>query len=289
VKAIIFGSNGQDGHYLNSLLQNNNIEVLGISRSGEWHRGDVGDWKTVRHYVQKYKPEYIFHLAANSTTKHEALFENHETISTGTINILEAVYKFSPSSKVFVSGSGLQFVNNGTPISENDSFEATSPYSIARIQSVYVARYYRSLGLKTYVGYFFHHDSPRRSERHLNMKIAKAALRINHGNSEIVEIGNMDVVKEYNYAGDFMNAIWMLVNQDRVFETVIGSGRGYAIRDWLNICFEKVSLNWENYVKINEDYHPEFMTLISDPTTLFSIGWNPQVDIHVLADKMMGI
>jgi GDPmannose 4,6-dehydratase len=289
LKAIIFGSNGQDGYYLNSLLKDNNVEVIGISRGGDWYKGDVSDWKTVQHYVQTYKPDYIFHLAANSTTRHDALFENHETISTGTLNILEAAYKFSPSSKIFISGSGLQFVNHGIPISENDPFEANSPYSIARIQSVYAARYYRSLGLTTYVGYLFHHDSPRRSERHLNMKIVKAALRTQKGNPEVIEIGNIDVVKEYNYAGDIVNAIWILINQDNIFETVIGSGKGYAIRDWLRICFENVGLNWEGYVRLRKDYKPEFMKLISHPTTLLSIGWTPKVGIQQLADKMMAI
>src|SRR6202008_1963773 len=104
--------------------------------------------------IEEQKPDFIFHLAANSTTRHDALFENHATISTGSFNILEAVKNYSPQTKVFISGSGLQFVNADKPIKETDAFEARDPYSVSRIHSVYAARYYRRLGVKAYVGYF---------------------------------------------------------------------------------------------------------------------------------------
>lgn len=288
MSAIIFGINGQDGYYLNNLLSREGVDVIGVSRSNDkWIKGNVADFDFVKGLIKEHKPEYVFHLAANSTTRHDVVFENHDTISTGSLNILESVYLSSPDTKVFISGSGLQFKNTGLPISEKNEFEANSPYCVSRIQSTYAARYYRSLGVKAYVGYFFHHDSPRRGERHLNMKIAKTALKIKQGKSEIIEIGNIDVIKEYNYAADFMEAIWMLINQVNIFETVIGSGVGYAIKDWLKICFEKVDLNWENYVSTVKNYRPEFKVMISDPTTIFSIGWKPQVDINQLADKMM--
>src|SRR5690349_264851 len=229
MKAIIFGVNGQDGYYLSQLLLGRGIDVIGVSRSqGASIIGNVADGKFVRDLVQNGKPDYIFHLAANSTVRHDVLFENHETISTGTLNILESVYRYSPSTRVFISGSALQFVNNGHPITETDPFEALNPYSVSRIQSVYAARYFRTLGLRTFVGYFFHHDSPRRPERHINMKIAQAAIRIGKGSEETIELGNIDVVKEYNYAGDLMTAIWTLVNQEVTHEAVIGSGKGYS-------------------------------------------------------------
>lgn len=290
MKAIIFGVNGQDGFYLNNLLISNAIEVIGVSRSnGNWIVGNVADYNFVESLIKKYRPDFVFHFAANSTTRHEVTFENHETIATGTLNILESVYRNSPKTKVFISGSGLQFKNKGLPISESDPFEATSAYCVSRIQSAYSARYYRSLGVKTYVGYFFHHDSPLRSERHLNMKIAKAALRIKKASNEKLEIGNIDVVKEYNYAGDVVNAVWVLVNQDNTFEAVIGSGKGYAIRDWLEICFERLKMDWREHVIVGKDFKPEFMRMISDPTTILSLGWVPQVDIYKLSEKMMTV
>ena len=175
MKAIIFGINGQDGYYLKEIFQKRKIEVIGVSRSsGDWIQGDVSNFNFIENFIKSVKPDYIFHFAANSTTKHDALFENHETISTGTLNILESVKRHSPESRVFITGSGVQFENKGNPISETDSFEATSPYSIARIQSVYAARYFRSLGLKVYVGYLFHHESPLRKNNHVSKMIADA-------------------------------------------------------------------------------------------------------------------
>ena len=181
----------------------------------------------------------------------------------------------------------MQFVNHSLPISENDPFDTTSAYSVSRIQSVYTARYYRSKGLMVYIGYFFHHDSPFRSEKHLNMKIVKTALKIERGQEEILEIGNLDVVKEFNYAGDIMEAVWLLVNQSNIFEAVLGSGTGYPIKTWIEICFDMIGKDWTKYTKINTDFKAEFSSLVSDPKTLSKLGWQPLINIDKLAFKMM--
>jgi GDPmannose 4,6-dehydratase len=287
MKAIIFGVNGQDGYYLNLLLSSQNIEVIGVSRSNpNWFLGDVSDKMLVENLIRTQLPEYIFHLAANSTTNHDALFENHNTIATGTLNILEAVYRYSKRSKVFISGSALQFVNKGLPISETDHFEARDTYSISRIQSVYAARYYRSIGVQVYVGFFFHHDSPLRSDRHLNMKIAKAAIRIQQGSYEKLEIDDISTIKEYNYAGDLMMATWMLVSQNHFFEAVIGSGKGYSINTWIEICFEIIGKDWTEHVtQLNRQ--SAFPSLVSNPKTISSIGWRNEHSIHSLARMIM--
>lgn len=285
---MIFGINGQDGYYLNQLLQKEGIEVIGISRRNpDWVIGDVSNTEQVSQLIKYYKPDFIFHLAANSTTRHDALFENHQTISTGTLNILEAVHRYSSTSKVFISGSALQFKNVGKPISEEDPFEGGSPYSIARIHSVYAARYYRSLGLQTYVGYFFHHDSPLRGQHHLNKKITDAVKRIKKGSDEVLQIGSIDVIKEYNYAADIVNAIWLFVNQDAISEAVIGSGKGYSVKDWLQICFDKVGKDWKEFVVLQENFKPEFASLVSDPRSIKSLGWMPSMDISDLAEIML--
>ena len=223
MKAIIFGAGGQDGHYLRQLLARENVESVCISRSGKNVIGDVSDRAFVSGLIDRHQPDYIFHLAANSTTRHDALFDNHAAISTGTINILEGVYRHSPSTKVFLSGSAMQFENNGLPIDENTPFAALSPYAVCRVQSVFAGRYYRSLSLKVYVGYFFNHDSPLRRPNHVNQKIALAVR-----NLEPVEIGDISVRKEFNFAGDAMEAVWTLVNQTDVFEAVIGNGIAFA-------------------------------------------------------------
>lgn len=287
MKAIIFGAAGQDGHYLSALLKEKGYEVVGISRQGGSQQVDISDLNSVTALIKQYKPEYIFHLAANSTTSHDAMFENHATIATGTLNILEVVKFNSPQTKVFIAGSGLQFRNENKPIKETDPFEARDPYSISRIQSVYAARYFRSIGIKTYVGYFFNHDSPLRTGRHMTKKIAEAAKRIAGGSNEKLMIGDIDAVKEYTYAGDVVNGIWTLVNQDEITEANISSGKGYSIRDWLQQCFSIVNKNWQDHVTINPDFIPAYQQLVSDPTRIFSLGWKPNVSFEELSHMMM--
>ena len=287
MKALIFGANGQDGYYLTELLKQNGCDVIGVSRNGDFIHADVADYGTVQKLINDHKPEYIFHLAAASTTKHEALFKNHNAIVTGTLNILEAVYSSALQTKIFLSGSGLQFENKGEPIKETDPFNADSAYSMSRIQSVYAARYYRTLGLKTYVGYFFNHDSPRRTEKHMTKKISEAARRIGQGSNEKLEIGDMDVIKEYGYAGDIVEGIWTLVNQDKILEANISSGMGYAIKDWLQQCFSLVNKNWEDHVVLKKDFVPEYKKLVSDPSLIQSIGWQTKTSFEQLAKIMM--
>lgn len=288
MKALIFGINGQDGVYINELLAQNGILAIGVSRSvGNWIRGDVSDCNFVREIISTNRPDFIFHLAANSSTRHDVVFENHETISTGTLNILEAVYRFSPGTKVFLAGSGLQFVNKGIPISEKDPFDATSPYAVARIQSVYAARYYRSLGLRVYIGYFFNHDSPYRSERHVNQKIVQAVKRIKAGSSEQLELFDVSVRKEFTFAGDVAEAIFTLVKNDAIYEAVIGSGKAYSIEEWLDICFSYFKMDWRDKVKDSAPLKKEYDILVSDPSTIFELGWRPKMGISDLAKLMI--
>ena len=287
MNAVIFGAKGQDGHYLGQICRNRYIEVIAVSRSGSQIQGDVADYTMVERIVVEYRPDYIFHLAANSTTKHDALFDNHNTISTGTINIFEAVKRHSPATKVFITGSGVQFKNNGNPISESDDFDANSPYSVARIQSVYAARYYRSLGIRTYIGYLFHHESPYRNESHISKMITLAAQRISLGSKEKISIGDISVKKEWTFAGDTVEGIFTLVEQDEVFEAVIGSGISYSIENWLESCFKIIGKNWRDYIIVRNDFKSEYPILVSNPQTINRLGWNPKINFEQLAEMMM--
>jgi GDPmannose 4,6-dehydratase len=285
--AMIFGSNGQDGRYLQSFLEREGMTVGCISRTGENINGDIRDFAFVEEQIKSKHPKYIFNFAAVSTVKHSALFENHQTICTGTLNILESVRLHSPDSKVFISGSALQFKNDGTPIDEQTPFDASSPYSVSRIHSVYAARYFRNaFGLQTYAGYFFHHDSPLRSENHINQRIVQTIKRISEGSNEKLEVGNIDVKKEFNYAADVVEAVWTLVNQNKIHEAVIGSGEAHSIQEWIEYCFNKANRDWEKYVVVKDNYVPEFEILVSQPTVIKSLGWKSKVGFYELADIM---
>jgi GDPmannose 4,6-dehydratase len=285
MKAVIFGASGQDGVYLAALLQQKGYSVTGISRKSTDLR--ISNFEEVCALVKNLQPAYIFHLAANSTTRIDAWQENHETICTGSLNILEAVRLWSPATKVFLSGSGLQFVNNGGPIKETDDFFAGSAYAVSRIHTVYAARFYRQQGVKAYTGYFFTHDSPGRTERHINKKISETVKRIAGGSSEKLSIGDLSVKKEFGFAGDIVKGILTLVEQDTVFECVIGTGRAHSIEEWIDICFSSYGLRWQEHVETMPGFTAEYTQLVSDPATIFSLGWKPATDIHSLAKMML--
>jgi GDPmannose 4,6-dehydratase len=288
MKALIFGAGGQDGYYLEQLCRDKGIESIGISRSGNWIKGDVRNFVEVKNLIKTYAPRYIFNLAAISTTRHETLFENHDTIATGALNILESVYRYSPTTKVFLAGSGVQFKNDGSPISESDEFAALSPYAVARIHSVYAARYYRSRGVKAYVGYLFHHESPMRKPEHTSRMIVQAVHRIVGGDKEPLVIGDWSVEKEWTFAGDVVKAILALVEQDRIFEAVIGSGVSHSIKDWIELCFGLAQIqDWEKHVQVRTGFVSEYQRLISNPATIKSLGWTPLIGFSELAQIML--
>ena len=288
MKAIIFGAAGQDGFYTSTLLEREKINVIRVSRSNGDLIGDVSDYVFIESLIKNHKPNYIFHFAANSSTRHHAIFDNHQAICTGTLNILESVRQHCPNAKVFLSGSAMQFKNIGTPIDECTPFEASSPYSVARIQSTYAGRYFRStFGIRIYCGYLFNHDSPHRSENHVSQKIVSAAKRIAKGSNEKLELGHIDVLKEFNYAGDIVDAIWKLVNQDSIFEVVIGSGEAHSIRSWTSYCFDKFRMKWEDHVITSSNYKPEYKCLVSNPSLIRTLDWTPNVGFHQLADIML--
>jgi GDPmannose 4,6-dehydratase len=287
--SLIFGANGQDAHYLAVSCRRMGIEPVSCSRSdGPWLRCDVSDRAAVDDLVRERRPSLIFHLAARSTTRHDAVFDNLAAISIGTLNVLESARIHAPEARVFLTGSGVQFRNTGKPISEHDEFEASSPYALARIHSVHAGRYYRTLGLRVFVGYLFHHESPLRKPTHVSKMIADAARRIADGSSEVIELGDASVEKEYTFAGDVVEGMLALVSQDRIFEAVIGSGTPYSIRDWLDVCFDVVGADWHRHVNFRENFVAEYQRLVSDPRTMHELGWHPKISLRELAALMTG-
>jgi GDPmannose 4,6-dehydratase len=188
---------------------------------------------------------------------------------------------------VFITGSGLQFVNSGEPIHESDSFDASSAYAIERIHSVYAARYFRSLGVKVYVGYLFLNESPLRRPTHISQKIVQAVKRIAAGSDEKIELGDISVENEWAFAGDIVEGMAVLVGQDNVFEAVIGTGKTHNIKDWLNICFSSVGKDWTHHVTLQHGFTAEYKRLFSNPKTMYSLGWRPKVDFAELAELML--
>lgn len=280
-QAIVTGSNGQDGTFLVELLRHYQIEPVLISRcSGV----NLNNPCVMTDLVQQVRPEYIFHLAASSTVDHVSARPNHNLFADAVFNILEAVKQYVPECRVFLAGSAYQFRNDGNPIKETDPWETRSVYCAARGYSNLLARAYRHMGLHVYFGYFFHHDSPRRHARHISQRIAMAARE-----GREVEIGNMDVVKEWTWAGDAVEAIWSLVNQDAVWEANIGTGIGHSIAEFAQACFAVNGLDYHQYVRPRPGFEPEYSRLTCDPLRILSTGWRPHHDLQYLAEQMVKI
>jgi GDPmannose 4,6-dehydratase len=279
--AIITGSNGQDGWYLHQLLKREGVDAVLVSRASGV---DLSDFNEVVDLVLNTRPDFIFHLAARSTIDHIAARTNHNVIACGSFNLLEAVQKWRPECKVFLAGSAYQFKNEDKPISETDPWDTTSVYCAARGYSKLLADAYRAQGLMAYFGYFFHHESPRRGANHISQRIARAAR-----NRESIEIGDPNVTKEWTFAGDTMEAVWALVNQDKIFEANIGTGIGQPIAKFAELCYATQGLYWLDHIKVPTDYVSPYRSLTCNPERIYSTGWRPRVSIEELAQQMVNL
>lgn len=284
-KAIIFGATGQDGRYLRDLLLEKGWEVAPFDADGEPALVDVADASAVDRWIRTHRPARIFHFAARSTTSLDAGTDNFRAIALGAWNILASAWKHVPRSRVLIAGSGLQFLNRGRPIREEDPFDPSSPYAVARIAAVQTARYFRRLGLRAYVGYLFHHESPRRRPEQMSRRIAAAAAGKMRGS---LFIGDGRVRKEWAYAGDIVRGMWALISQTRVMEACIGTGKAYSIEDWVRACFAVHQGDWRKKIVMGRNgFVPEYRSLVSHPRRIFSLGWRPRVSLNQLARLMV--
>ena len=287
---VILGASGQDGHYLTALHRERGDRVLGFSvpPGPGVSELDISDRAAVTEIVRANRPAVIYQLAAASTTRHDALWATHDSITTGTLAVLEAAFAHCPDARVVTIGSGLQFENRGQPIRETDPFAATSPYAVARIHSAYAARYYRSRGLRAYVAYLFHHESPLRPLSHLSARICHDVAAIARGDANgVLEVGDLSVEKEWGYAGDVAAALATLAAQDDAFEAVVGTGHAYSVATWVERCFAHVGLSSEGRVRGIPGFKAEYPRIVSAPDTLRGLGWTPKVGLDALVAMMM--
>jgi len=286
-RALILGAAGQDGFYLEKLLTDAGVEAFCAARERQGYLPcDVGDFDQVLGLVKALRPNYLFHLAAVSSADHSALFPNERAIVDGTMHALEAVRQSAPLCRVFISGSALQFKNGGSAIDENSPLSFSSAYAAQRNASVFMARYFRErFRLPVFIGYFFHHDSPRRSSHHMAQKIATAAQNASLGLEAKLEVEDWNFKKEWTFAGDAMDATWAIVNQDAHYEFVIGSGTPHSIQEWAQECFAQVGKNYQNYITSRRNGQSE--TVTCNPSLLRSCGWTPRVSFSELASMMV--
>ncbi|MEB3248827.1 MAG: GDP-mannose 4,6-dehydratase [Merismopediaceae bacterium] len=319
--ALITGITGQDGSYLSELLLEKGYEVHGIIRRTSTfntdridhlyddphdpkarlflHYGDLTDGTTLRRILEAIKPVEIYNLGAQSHVR--VSFDSPEytvdAVGMGALRLLEAVRDYQQRTGIEVrfyqAGSSEMFgLVQEIPQKETTPFYPRSPYACAKVYAHWQTVNYReSYDLFACNGILFNHESPRRGETFVTRKITRAIARIVAGTQKKLYLGNLDSKRDWGYAKDYVHAMWLMLQQEKADDYVVATGETYSIRQFLEIAFRYVNLNWEDYVAFDERYlrPAEVDLLIGDPTKAKqTLGWEHSVTFEELVCLMVG-
>ncbi len=316
--ALVTGITGQDGAYLSELLLDKGYSVHGMIRRAsvpntqridhlvnnealgdrfQVHYGDLADANSLRHLIDKIAPDEIYNLGAQSHVRVSFDQPEYTVDVTGTavIRLLEAIRSAmehgSKPIRYYQAGSSEMFGSAKPPQNEQTRFEPRSPYACAKVYAHYqVVNYRESYGLFAANGILFNHESPRRGEAFVTKKISKAAARIKLGMQNKLYLGNLDAKRDWGFAGDYVEAMWRMLQHDEPDDFVIATGESISIRDFLDIVFGYLDLDWKQYVEIDPRFYrpAEVDYLLGDPSKAReTLGWEPKTDIRTLARMMV--
>jgi GDPmannose 4,6-dehydratase len=308
--AIITGVTGQDGSYLAEFLLEKGYKVIGLKRrtsticteridhiyghkNFEMRYFELNDTGCMWRLLQEYKPDEIYNLAAQSHVRvsFEVPESTVDSIVMGTLRLLEAARHIVPNARIYQASSSEMFGDNPEyPQSEDTALMPASPYACAKVFAHNLVRNYReSYGVHASSGILFNHESPRRGETFVTRKITLAAARIKLGLQDKLYLGNLDSKRDWGFAGDYVEMMWLMLQQDEPDDYVVATGRTYTVRAFLEFVFGHADLDIEKYVEIDERlYRPqEVPLLLGDPSKARrKLNWVPKVGFEELA-KMM--
>ncbi len=318
--ALITGITGQDGSYLAELLLDKGYEVHGIIRRSSsfntdriehlyqdphernrkltLHYGDLTDGLGIREVLSRVKPSEIYNLGAQSHVRvsfDQPVYTVHSD-ALGTIHLLEAIRDLQNNTGYEVrfyqaSSSEMYGKVRETPQKETTPFHPRSPYACAKVYSYWQTVNYReSYEMHASNGILFNHESPRRGETFVTRKITRAAGRIKEGLQKKLYLGNLDAKRDWGFAGDYVEAMWLMLQQDHGDDYVVATGETYSVRQFLEEVFKHLDLNWQDYVEVDPRYFrpAEVDLLLGDPTKANQkLGWKPKVTMHALAKMMI--
>lgn len=314
-RALITGITGQDGSYLAELLLGKGYEVHGIIRRASTfntsridhlyndphiagtrlflHYGDLSDGSRLVTLLESVQPDEVYNLAAQSHVRvsfDEPEYTGNST-GLGSIRLLEAIRMVGLECRFYQASSSEMFGATPPPQNEETPFYPRSPYGAAKLYSYWVTRNYREgYGMFAVNGILFNHESPRRGETFVTRKITRAVARIKAGTQSELYMGNLDAVRDWGYAPEYVEAMWMMLQHDTPDDYVVSTGTDYTVRDFLQFSFEHVGLDWEKYVKFDERYlrPTEVDALVGDSTRAReALGWVPKVMTPELAQIMV--
>ena len=272
MKALICGVGGQDGAYLAKLLLDKGYDVVGTSRDSFASRFDglkslgisneiektsmaINDFRSVLQTVKRYAPDVIYNLAGQTSVglSFDQPVETMESIAGGTLNMLEALRFADHPIRFYNAGSGECFGDTGdSPADENTPFHPRSPYAVAKSSAHWLVRNYReAYGLFACTGILFNHESPLRPERFVTQKIVKAAARIARGDSRRLNLGNIEIKRDWGWAPDYVEAMFLMLNRPIPDDFVIATGRTVSLEYFVSKAFEHFGLNWRSYVDVD--------------------------------------
>lgn len=308
--ALVTGITGQDGSYLAELLISKGYRVVGLKRRTSLISTDrldhiydnpmfcleyysLHDPTTLYRLLEKYEPDEFYNLGAQSHVRvsFDVPIETVDTIAMGTLRILEAIRFVNKDIRVYQASSSEMYGDNPSyPQDEKTEFMPASPYACAKLFAHNLCRNYReSYGMHISSGILFNHESPRRGETFVTRKITLAAARIKSGLQDKLYLGNLDAKRDWGFAGDYVNAMWMMMQQDSPDDYVIATGETFTVKDFLNKVFDIADLDVDRYVEIDERlFRPhEVPLLLGDASKARKVlGWSPTVNLDGLARMM---
>jgi|TARA_R110000824_G_scaffold84522_3_gene210820 GDPmannose 4,6-dehydratase len=308
--ALITGITGQDGSYLAELLLEKGYRVIGLKRRTsiittdridsvfgnpnlilEYY--DLNDGGAIWSLLMKYKPDEIYNIAAQSHVRVSFDIPEHtvEGIVMGTLRILNAARVVVPNAKIYQASSSEMFGDNPSiPQSETTALMPASPYACAKVFAHNICRNYRkSYGMHISSGILFNHESPRRGETFVTRKITLAAARIKLGLQSTLHLGNLDAQRDWGFAGDYVELMWLMLQQESPDDYVVATGETHSVREFLEEVFNHADLDIDKYVKIDKRlFRPhEVPVLLGDPQKAREkLGWEPKTKFKELAKIM---
>jgi GDPmannose 4,6-dehydratase len=315
-KALITGITGQDGSYLAELLLSKGYEVHGLIRRASTfntkrvdhiyrdphngdkarmllHYGDLSSSDSLHNIIAVVQPDEIYNLAAQSHVRVSFDLPEYtgDVDGLGVTRILEAIRRSGVPAHFYQASTSELFGSAKPPQSESTPFEPQSPYAAAKAYAYYMTRNYRDgYNMFTCNGILFNHESPRRGETFVTRKITRAVAAILAGKQKFLYMGNLDSKRDWGYAPEYVECMWMMLQHDKPLDLVIGTGESHTVREFLEEAFGYVGLDYQEYVRIDEKYYrpTEVDYLLSEPANAKNLlGWEPKVRFHELVRIMV--
>ncbi len=308
-KALITGITGQDGSYLAEFLLSKGYDVFGVVRRASTEnferiehlrdqvtlvQADLLDHLSLIEALEESEPDEVYNLAAQSfvPTSWKQPMLTAEFDAVGVTRLLESIRTVNPKIRYYQASSSEMFGKVlEVPQSETTPFYPRSPYGVAKVYGHFITVNYReSYDMFACSGILFNHESPRRGKEFVTRKISDAVARIKEGLQDELKLGNLNAERDWGFAGDYIRAMWMMLQQDEASDYVVATGETHSVREFARLAFEHVDLEWEKYVETDPALHrpAEVDQLIGDPSRAHSIlGWKPEVDFPGLVRMMV--